>query len=238
MFKVEECQREPAVALNTADRTTFYSIPGIVEVKNYGQENHLPYSVPRYVGMNHNYVCMKFRGKKGREDWKTFINPLILSTEGFVYVEETQHGVEGTYLVPRHPRILVAWTEAGTLKAVQQELMGMASLQFQQAIHAVNGIFISDFGLRIDDNEEYQKASDEERDKIVQAYFEALKKTYNEQLEEDANMKEYVKATEFLAEKVETDNAREGVLPKDIQDKLNAEADKADEGAKTQSTKT
>lgn len=229
MFNVEKANREPVVAIDTADRKGAYSIPGISEVKEYGIKNNLPYSIPRYVNLNYNYVCTKYRGKHNQETWVTQINPLILATQGFVYVEETQHGVEGTYLVPRHPRILVAWTEAGTLKPVQRELMGLASLQLQQAIHALNGIFISDFGLRIDDNEEYQKASDEERGKIVEAYFKALKDTYDEGLKEDKNISDYVKAVAWSAEQIELSNAAEGVLPEQLQKKLNEEADKAEE---------
>lgn len=231
LFNVNEANREPSVAINIADRKGMFMVPDVSDVKDYGRKNNLDYSVPRFLGLNHYYMCTRYIKKKGKnriENWTTQINPLILSTEGLVFVEETQHGVEGTYLVPRHPRILVAYTEAGSLNPIQRELIGLASLQFQQAIHAVNGLFISDFGLRIDDNEEYKKADDEGKAKIAQDYFKALKESYEEEMEASPETKEYVKATEWAAEQIQMDNARQGVLPGDIEKQLNEGADKAE----------
>lgn len=231
LFKVENANRDPAIAINLSDQKGLFLIPDVSEVKEYGRKNNLDYSVPRFIGLNHYYMCTRYIRRKGKnriENWVTQINPIILSTQGLVFVEETQHGVEGTYLVPRHPRILVAYTEAGSLNPVQRELIGLASLQFQQALHAVNGLFISDFGFRIDDNEDYQKADDEGKAKIAQEYFKALKETFDSEIESDEKTKEYLKATQWAAEQIQIDNARQGVLPGDIEKKLNEEADKAD----------
>lgn len=230
VFKVANANREPSVALDLhkQDGKEMYAIPHISEVKEYGKTLGLNYVVPRFLGYTDYYICTCYK-KKGKPDtWVTQINPLILSTEGLVFVEETQEGVEGTYLVPRHPRILVAYTEAGTLNPVQRELMGLAALQFQQAVHAANGIFISDFGLRVDNLEAYINGTDEEKEKIAENYFKALKETVNGELDKDDKLKEYVRATEFLAENVEMDNAKQGVLPADIERKLNEEADVAE----------
>ena len=227
VFSVEGCNREPSVAVNLADRKGLFVIPDIGAVKEYGRKMGLPYSVPRYVGSNYYYFCTCYKSKKG-ENWVTQINPIILSTEGLVYVEETQHGVEGTYLVPRHPRLLAAWTEAGSYQAVQRELMGIGALQFQQALHAAQGLFISDWGLRIDDNEVYLNGTDEERKEIIDSYFKALKESYEEELESNENTRAWVKASQFTAEQIERDNAREGVLPEQLQKELNKEADSAE----------
>jgi hypothetical protein len=227
IFNVEDCNREPSIAVNLADSTNLVVIPDIGKVKDYGRKMKLPYVVPRYLGLTHFYICTCYKSKKG-ENWVTQINPIILSTEGLVYVEETQHGVEGTYLVPRHPRLLAAWTEAGSLKPVQRELMGINALQFQQALHAAQGLFISDFGMRIDDNEAYLNGTDEERKEIIDAYFKALKESYEAELKSNKDTNDYIKASEFLAEKMEADNARNGVLPEQLQKELNLEADKAE----------
>lgn len=227
VFNVEEANREPVVAVNLADRKGLVSIPDVGAVKEYGRKMSIPYVVPRFIGLNHYYICTCYKSKKG-ENWITQINPIILSTEGLVYVEETQHGVEGTYLVPRHPRVLAAWTEAGTLKPVQRELIGLNALQFQQALHAAQGLFISDFGMRVDDNDEYKNGTDEERKEIIDAYFKALKESYEEELKNNEETKAYISAAEFTAEKIEMDNARQGVLPEQIQKKLNEEADKVE----------
>lgn len=226
IFNVEEANREPSLSVNLDLNSSMPLIPDVGEVKEYGIKNNLNYSVPRFIGKTHFYICTKYRAKHKREIWVTAINPMILSTEGLVFVEETQHGVEGIYVVPRHPRMLVAYTEAGTFKAVQKELVGLSALQFQQAIQAANGMFISDFGMKVDDD--YLKATDEEKNEIVQEYFKALQEELDQIIEEDEDTKQYLKATEFLAENVERNNANEGVLPEDIQKQLNEEADKVD----------
>jgi hypothetical protein len=227
IFNVEDCNREPTVAVNLAETKGLPVIPDVGAVKEYGRSMKLPYSVPRFIGLNHYYICSCYKSKKG-ENWITQVNPIILSTEGLVYVEETQHGVEGTYLVPRHPRILAAWTEAGTYKATQRELMGISALQFQQAIQAAQGIFISDYGLRVDDNKDYLEGTDEERKEIIDAYFKALKESYEEELKNNEKTRDYLAAASFTAEKIEVDNARHGVLPEEMQKKLNEEADTAE----------
>lgn len=220
MFSVETANRDPALAINLFEtQEGLPIIPGVSETKEYGQKYHLDYSVPRFIGQTGFFICSKYK-KKHQEFWVTQINPLILKTEGFVFVEETQHGVEGIYLVPRHPRILVAYTEAGTLRPVQRELVGLAALQFQQALEAANGLFISDFGLRIDDYPEYLEGTEEEQNKIAEEYFKALKEEFSQQLEENPDTKEYLKAAEFMAENIELSNAREGVLPEELAKKL------------------
>lgn len=216
-FLVESANRDPStvVDLSKANGKELFVIPGISDVKAYGRENDLTYSIPRFIGQTESYICSRYIKKK-KENWVTQINPIILSTEGMVFVEETQHGVEGTYLVPRHPRILVAYTEASSLNPVQREMISLAAIQFQQALHAVNGLFISDFGLRIDNNEEYQKADDEGKAKIAEEYFKALQESFEEETKSDEKVSEYLKATQFTAEKVELDNARQGVLPEQL----------------------
>lgn len=227
-FTVENSNRDPSVVVDLIGNSDkLFVLPGISEVKEYGRSNSLNYSIPRFIGKTDSYICSRYFKKK-KENWVTQINPIILSTEGLVFVEETQHGVEGIYLVPRHPRILVAYTEAGTLKPVQRELIGLASLQFQQALHAVNGLFISDFGLRVDNNSEYQSADDEGKNEIAQGYFKALQESFEEEVKSDQATADYIRATEFTSEKIELDNARQGVLPEDINRKLNEEADKLD----------
>lgn len=219
-FKIEECNREPAIAVDTASRGGLFAIPFVGETKEYGRSHSLDYSVPRFVGDNHYYICTHYLGKHKKEIWVTQINPTILSTKGMVYVEETQHGVEGTYLVPRHPRILAAWVNASGLQPEQRELTGMASLQFQQAQQAANGLFICDYGLRVDNYPEYQNGTDEERKEIIDSYIKALKEQYDSELEENSDTKEYIKASQFLAEKLEVSNAKEGVLPEGLQKEL------------------
>lgn len=229
MFNVNEANRDPMIAIDVASHKGHaFIVPDLSDTKEYGQKNGLDYSVPRFIGKPHSYMCMNYKRKNKPNRWVTFINPILLSTEGLVFVEETQHGVEGTYLVPRHPRVLVAYVEGGTFNPVQRELIGLASLQFQQALHAVSGLFISDFGYRIDDNEEYKNADDQGKEELVKEYFKALKDTFDEEVKEDKDLKAYLDATDFLAEKVAVANAAEGVLPQKIMDKLDAEADEAD----------
>ena len=77
VFNVEDCNREPTVAVNLADRKGLFVIPDISEVKEYGRKHGIPYVVPRFCGYNHYYICTRYKSKKG-ENWVTQINPILL----------------------------------------------------------------------------------------------------------------------------------------------------------------
>lgn len=181
------------------------TIPHLTETKDFLRQNSSePYAIPAFVEGNARLMVLRFKKKKKQiEDLMTLLNPELLSSTGLILSEEVQYGVEGTYLVPRHPKIDIMFVRLPGGEAVRQTLVGKSALAFQQAYQALSGLYICDFGLRIDDNEEYQNADDEGKSEIGKAYLQALKDIEEEALKEDKDLADYVKATAFLSEKIE-----------------------------------
>lgn len=177
------------------------TIPYLSETKEFlRQHPDLSYAIPAFVDGDSSVIVMRFQTKKSN-DFMTLINPTYLSVSGLILSEETQFGVEGVYLVPRHPKIELMFTKLPEGIASKSVLVGKSALMFQQALEALNGKYIDDFGIRIDDNETYQNATDEEKAEYGKAYMEALSDLLKE-MEEDPKVQQYEKATDFLTEKI------------------------------------
>lgn len=176
-------------------------IPYLSETKEFlRQHPELSYAIPAFVDGDSSVIVMRFQTKKSN-DLMTLINPTYLSVSGLILSEETQYGVEGVYLVPRHPKIEFMFTKLPEGIASKSVLVGKSALMFQQALEALNGKYIDDFGVRIDNNETYQNATDEEKAEYGKAYMDALSDLLKE-MEEDPKVREYEKATDFLTEKI------------------------------------
>lgn len=207
-------ERKPALAVDIQKvfSKDILEVPWLVECKEHLRQNpEQSYCISSFVGGNSTLVVMKVKRKKS-EGLLTLINPTLLSTTGLVMSEEIQHGVEGVYLVPRHPKIEVMFLGLPHGLANRQVLIGKSALMFQQAYHALSGIFICDIGLRIDNYEEYQKADDIGKNEIVENYMKILKETGEEAVAEDENLSKYVEATAFLATKIDNNITMEGAL--------------------------
>lgn len=209
-------ERRPMDAINTVEvfSKSPINIPGLVETKEFMRKNiEEPYAIPVFMDKNSALIVLRFKTrKKNQEQLLTLINPSLLSTTGFILNEEKQFGVEGIYLIPRHPKIEVMYVSLPKGDPVKQELIGKAALVFQQAYQALSGVFICDIGLRIDNYLEYQNGTEEERNEIAHAYLACLRDAKEDAMKDDPELKKYVEATEFLADKVETSIMQEEAL--------------------------
>lgn len=176
-------------------------IPYLSDTKEFLQKHdELNYAIPQFVGGDSAVMVLRFNKKKGLK-LMTLVNPTYLSMSGIILSEETQYGVEGVYLVPRHPKIEIMFVKLPEGIPVRQVLIGKSALVFQQAYDAMNGQYICDFGMRIDDNKKYQEMSIEEKEEYGKAYFEALKDVLAD-LEKDEEVKKYEEAVTFTTERI------------------------------------
>ena len=190
-----------AVDLQKAFNGSKIDIPYITETKEFLRSHEdLSYAIPAFVGGNSAIIIMRFKTKKS-SDLMTLINPTYLSVSGLILSEETQYGVEGVYLVARHPKIEVMYVKTPEGVALKQTLLGKSALMLQQAYEALQGIRIDDFGLRIDNNEDYQRGSEEEKTAIGVAYLNSLKEVLSE-IEKDPEVQKYEKAVDFTSERI------------------------------------
>lgn len=177
----------------------------IVALKSYLRENPKElYAVPQLVDAENPLLIVVLRlVRKGKQTLMTMINPMLLATKGIIASEETQKGVEGTYLNFRHTHLQIAYNALPGCVPTEVSLSGKSALVFQQALRLTQGISVASLGLRIDNYEEYQKATDEEKQEIFKLYVAALKEV-NSELLEDEETAEYVNATEFVSAKAQS----------------------------------
>ena len=152
-------------------------------------------------------MVLRMKNKK-RDVLMTMINPMIMNIKDTIAVEETQDQVEGTYINIRHPQLHIAYLALPGVTPTEVTLTGKSALIFQQALRLMQGISIDIFGLRIDNYEEYQKGTEEERQQIIGDYIRALKEVSEESLQ-DEDTQEYVKAVEFMAENAQASISKE-----------------------------
>jgi len=136
------------------------------------------------LGYKYRIFCIKFNDNEIR----TFVNPLIVTRDkdSLHLSREHQIGIsDDNYLVPRSSNISVVFqTPIGSNEAC--ELKDNVASVFQQMNDLLDGVLISDYGLKIDDD--FDKATDDEKQEIIKYYLEHLKELgvkVQEQIEND-----------------------------------------------------
>lgn len=196
----------------------------ITLLKEYLRKNPKSlYATPQLIDQEEPKSIMVLRMRRGKKEvLMTLINPLILSVNEGIAVEETQDGIEGTYLNIRYPQLRIAYVGLPDGKPRTVTLTGKSALIFQQALRLMQGITIDVFGLRIDDYPEYLNGTEEEKQEIVKAYIENLK-DISEEMKKDEDVQEYMKATEFMSENVQNSiNAEISQQVEDVKKELEA----------------
>lgn len=146
------------------------------------------------IGYNKRIFCINFEG-----DIHTFINPMITDREGLILVRETCVSIPNkTFIRPRNTEIICAY-QTPTGKNETNRFKGLASQLFQHAMDHLDGISLKDIGLEID--EDFDKATDEERNEVLEAYLKTLldKKTaLDKEIESNSELKQLSDAIKFM----------------------------------------
>ena len=97
---------------------------------------------------------------------------MITKVNGFTLSKESDISIPNkTFIVPRNVEVEVQYcTPLG--QWMTQKMTGMTAFVMQRMINMLDGLLISDIGLEID--EEWDKATDEERAEVIKAYCESL----------------------------------------------------------------
>lgn len=136
------------------------------------------------IGYNKRVLCMRF----GKNDYRTFINPLIENNTNFQFARETCSSIPGkTFVMPRFNNVKLYFTTP-LGKVESTKLSGMSAWKFQHCMDHLNGMLSSDIGLEID--ELFDDATDEERAEVLRMYAEALDIRQKDLEAEIANNKE------------------------------------------------
>ena len=146
------------------------------------------------IGYNKRIICMDFN-----KDIRTFINPVIDNVKGLGLSKETCHSIpDKTYIRIRHPEISVTFqTPLGKIQTVK--LVGLAANMMQHHIDHLEGILLSDIGFEIDD--EWEKASEEERQEVIDYYIDSLDlkaSELNKEISDNTDTKQLADAIRFM----------------------------------------
>jgi len=148
------------------------------------------------IGYNRRVMCMRF----GKNDYRTFINPLVENNTNFQFARETCSSIPGkTFVMPRFNNVKLFFTTP-LGKVESTKLSGMSAWKFQHCLDHLNGMLSSDIGLEIDDM--FDNATDEERAEVLKMYAESLdvrQKDLEAEIAEDKNLSDINNAAKFIA---------------------------------------
>ena len=175
---------------NAEMRETILAIKEVMEAKKLSA-----LAAPQ-IGYRNRIVCLKFDDKQPI----TYVNPFITKVNGFTLSKESDISIPNkTFIVPRNVEIEVQYcTPLG--QWMTQKMTGMTAFVMQRMINMLDGLLISDIGLEID--EEWDKATDEERAEVIKAYCESLDitmKDVQKDIEDsDGTLKKVYSAIKFV----------------------------------------
>ena len=151
------------------------------------------------IGYKSRIFCLNFSDS----EIKTFINPIITNAEGIQLAREKCNCIPGReFIRPRNPKIKVMYQNP-TGKVLTCEFVGLSAVVFQHEMDHLDGILLPDVALEID--EQWDKASDAEKQEVIEAYLDSIdmkQKELEKEIAEDPELKKTSDAIDFI-EKVQ-----------------------------------
>lgn len=120
------------------------------------------------LGFNKRIFCVDYADN----EIKTYINPVIMHAEGIQLSREVCSSLPGKeYIRPRNSEIDVIF-QRPTGEISTQRFKGVAACTIQHEIDHLDGITLDDIGLEID--ADFDKATEEEKQEIIDMYLDSL----------------------------------------------------------------
>lgn len=166
----------------------------ILKLKETVRENNLNGLTAPQIGYNKRILVINFKG-----DVRSFINPIISRSEGFTLKREKCSSIPNKeFIRPRNTTIFITYQDPlGKIKSIR--LDGEAAFVFQHELDHLDGLLLSDIGLELD--KDFDKASDEEKNELLDAYLDSLdikKKEMHEEINNDEMLKKTESAIDFM----------------------------------------
>lgn len=147
------------------------------------------------IGKKERVICIKYNDGVIKE----YINPMILKSEGTHFTKERDISIaEKEFIVPRPNKILVRY-QLKNAKPEENILKDAVAETFDRMMNYLEGITLEDIGLEIDEN--FNKASKEEQEEILNLYVESLKRReeiLQDNIDNDKDAKELQNAIKFM----------------------------------------
>lgn len=180
----------------------------ISELKKVMRKNNLVSLSAPAIGYKRRIFCIDFKDK----EIKSFINPIIVNAKGIQLSREKCTSIPGKeYIRPRNSEIDVMFQNP-LGKPMSRKLIGLAAIVFQHEIDHIDGLLLSDVGLEID--EDFDKASEKERQEVIEAYLDALdlkQKDLQVEIQEDEDLKQIDDAKRYMTSVFTGETKIEGI---------------------------
>lgn len=146
------------------------------------------------IGYDKRIFCIKFD-----TEIKTFINPVIIQSKGIQLSREICTSIPGrTFIRPRNNDITVIYQKPSG-PSESRQLVGLSAIVFQHELDHLEGLLLSDIGLEIDDD--FENASDEEREEVINYYLDSLdlkRKELEEEIQSNEELKQLSDGIKFM----------------------------------------
>ena len=188
----------------------------IVDLKDTIRDKNLVGLAANQIGYDKRVFVINFNG-----ELRSFINPIIAKAGGLELSREGCASIpDKEFIRPRHNDIEVTYmTPLGKIES--RQLVGMAATVFQHEIDHLDGMLVSDIGFEVE--EDFDNATDEERQEVINEYLDSLdlfRKELNEEIENDEELKQTSDAIKFM-EKVQSGEitVETETIPKELVEK-------------------
>lgn len=166
------------------------------------------------IGYPYRVFCVAF--DKGN-NIRTFINPIISNASGFELSREKCTSIpDKEFVRPRNNKITFMYmSPMGKIET--RSVAGYTAKVIQHEIDHLDGLLLSDIGLEID--EDFDKAPEEERLEVINAYLDALdikRKVLTDEIKSDKELSKINDAIDFMT-KVATGEVTAESVPIDAE---------------------
>ena len=180
----------------------------ISEIKKTMREKNLTSHSAPALGYNRRIFCIDFKDR----EIKTFINPIIVNAKGLQLSRERCSSIpDKEFVRPRNNEVEIMYQDPMS-KPLSRKLIGLAAIVFQHEMDHIDGLLLSDVGLELD--EDFDKATEEERQEVIEAYLDALdlkQKEITQEIQSDKELKQIDDARKFMESVYKGETKLEGM---------------------------
>lgn len=151
------------------------------------------------IGYDLRMFCIEFKTKKGKPNYRYFINPIISNDKGFTLVRQSDPSLPGKEFI--HPRSNQVTLQYQSLDghAFGYDFVGLTSFTIQQMTDLLDGVLLNEIGLEID--ERFDQATEVEKNELLEAYSKMLgerKRLLDEDINSNPELKQVNDAIKFM----------------------------------------
>lgn len=151
------------------------------------------------IGYDVRMFCIEFKTKKGKSNYRYFINPIIGADKGFTLVRQSDPSLPGKeFIHPRSNQITLMYQSLDG-HSFGYDFVGLTAFTMQQMVDLLDGVMLDELGLEID--ERFDQATESEKNDLLLAYSKMLgerKKLLDEDINSNSELKMVNDAIKFM----------------------------------------